>query len=270
MATLSAHDVVRAGTQRYGELGVSEAQVSAWLRTAGAVPASTAADGYFVCALLLGTPAALAAFERHVAPEIRAALKKMGTADANLDELLQVTRAKLLVAEGSTAPRLSQFNASGTLVSFCTTAAARLVLSRTRDEATRQGYEAKAGHAPTAPLSPERALSKEQQASRFEQSFVEALRTLSARDRALLRLNLVEGVPHEKLATLHGVSRVTVTRWLLEARARLAQATRAVLSGDASRSEAAESLLRSIESNFDVSMHRLLVDADDGKDHFPK
>lgn len=267
MAPASLEAIRQAGVSRYGELDVSAEQLEAWLTRAGRDLADgCAADAYLACGVLAGTGRALAAFERHVTPELRAALEKMGVTGAAVDELLQVTRTKLLVAGSGEPAGLSRFNATGSLVSFCTTAAARQALSRTRDEATRQSYEARSDGAPPTPLSPERALAKQQQAQRFESAFVAALRTLSAEDRALLRLNLVEGVPHEKLAAAQGVSRVTITRRLLEARARLAQATRTTLSDDASHSQAAESLLRSIESNFDVSMHRLLVEADDGKD----
>lgn len=256
--------VTEAGVRRYGELGITTEQLERWLKPRPDATDAAPADAYLACALLAGTPAAVAAFEREVAPALRAAIKKMDAPHDGLEDLLQAVRTKLLVGEGGQAPALAQFTGAGSLLAFCTTAAARLVLTKTRNEATRLAYEARSGGGSPAPLSPERAFSKEEQSAHFAEAFRASLRTLSARDRTLLRMNLVEGVPHEKLAALLGVNRVTVTRWLLEARAHLATATRQALAHDGSHSEAAESLLRSIESNFDVSMHRLLIEADDG------
>ena len=51
----------------------------------------------------------------------------------------------------------------------------------------------------------------------MEAAIRELVPQLSARDRAVLRLHVVEGVSIEKIAASYGVHRVTVARWVWNA-----------------------------------------------------
>ena len=45
--------------------------------------------------------------------------------------------------------------------------------------------------------------------------FRDALASLDDRQRDLLRLEILDGLPHQQIAELHGVHRTTVVRWMI-------------------------------------------------------
>ena len=92
----------------------------------------------------------------------------------------------------------------------------------------------------------------------FRQAFAQAVRTLEARERALLRLHFVEGDTLERLGLVYGVHRSTVTRWVAVARATALSRTRKALAEalEATPSEIT-SLLRAAGSGLDASISAL-------------
>ncbi|MEM6989585.1 MAG: sigma factor-like helix-turn-helix DNA-binding protein [Myxococcota bacterium] len=76
---------------------------------------------------------------------------------------------------------------------------------------------------------PETAYLREYYREPFEAAVREAFETLSERERALLRFQLVDGMPVMAIAAMLRVHRVSVSRWLSAARADLLQRTRALM-----------------------------------------
>src|SRR5262249_2947896 len=106
---------------------------------------------------------------------------------------------------------------------------------------------------------PELAQIKARYAGPFREAFSEALASLSARDRNVLRLVYADGVSVEEVGLIYGVHRVSVSRWLQQTRRELLEGTRARLR-ERLRLDEAElaSLTRLCLSQIDVSLDRLL------------
>jgi RNA polymerase sigma-70 factor (ECF subfamily) len=95
--------------------------------------------------------------------------------------------------------------------------------------------------------------------ARFKTQLEEALRdglsALSARDRALLRMALVEGMSVDAIGQAYGVSRSTASRWVVAAREALLTATRGrfCLAAKVTRDEF-DSIARALHDEVDVSI----------------
>ena len=110
------------------------------------------------------------------------------------------------------------------------------------------------------PFDPGLIIDREQARRAFRGAFEGAVQELSSRERALLRLHLLGQVTLEQLATMYGVHRATVVRWLASARERVRDATeRRLREALGVRPEELESLLRLAQSRLDVSVGRVLA-----------
>jgi RNA polymerase sigma-70 factor, ECF subfamily len=99
---------------------------------------------------------------------------------------------------------------------------------------------------------------KEQYRTAFAAAFADAARDLERRDRNLLRLHFLGGITLEQLASMYGVHRATVVRWLAGARKAVFDGTRKRMReklGDAELDE----VLAMIQSRLDVSVRQLLA-----------
>lgn len=192
---------------------------------------------------------ALRELDEALLPDVRATLLRRAGA-AQVDDVLQQTRVKLLLAE---RPALSQYRGRGPLQGFVRTVAVNLlanVLERTRPT---EGDEALATLPDTAEL--EAGVLRADQQQHFKEAFRAAVASLTPRQRALLRLSLVDGLTLDEIAPIHGMHRSSVARWLAEARERLAEQTRLELGSRLClEGEALESLLRSVQARFDLSL----------------
>lgn len=210
------------------------------------------------CALFHRQPDALACFERSVAPRVRAALKKLGADDASTEEHLQTARTRLLADDGGA--RLKHYRGVGSFEAFVVTTAVRSLTDAHRGP-QKKGDEEPLARLPAA-VDLERQLARTGQAHFFAAAFKEALDALSPRERALLKLNLVDGASIDALAPLYQVSRATVARWLASARQALQKGT---LDRLAQRTKLSSSdldgLMASLESGFDISLRRFVEEA---------
>ena len=86
-----------------------------------------------------------------------------------------------------------------------------------------------------------------------------SLESLTARERTLLKQQIVDGLTIDDLALLYRVHRATCARWLQSAREQLLSRTRrAFMSRARINSEECESIMRLVRSQLDVSLHRQL------------
>lgn len=101
----------------------------------------------------------------------------------------------------------------------------------------------------------EAGLLRADQQQHFRDAFREAVAQLTARQRALLRLSLLDALSIDEIAPLYAVNRSSIARWLAEAREALAQTTRAELKTRLKlEGEALEQLLRSVQNGFELSL----------------
>ena len=93
----------------------------------------------------------------------------------------------------------------------------------------------------------------------FRVAFERAVARLAPHERTLLRQVVIDRVAVEDIAALHGVHRVTASRWLQRIRRALLDATRAELAGQIDATpEELDSVWRLIDSNLEASVERVL------------
>jgi RNA polymerase sigma-70 factor (ECF subfamily) len=226
--------------------------------------AERAAEVYLACALAEGDPAAATAFEaRYVAP-LGTTLAKLRLSAAELAEVKQLVRAKLMVGS-----RLRTYAGRGRLEGLVQVTATREALSllrKTRREVPLVDDDL-AG--PVERWDHGAELLKERTREAFRTAFATAAASLEPRQRTLLRLHLVGGVGLEQLAGVYGVHRATIVRWLHAAREQVRERTMAELgAGLGVGADELESLTGFVRSRLDVSLERLLSahDAEDDAD----
>lgn len=93
----------------------------------------------------------------------------------------------------------------------------------------------------------------------FRRAFVDALQSLSPRERTVLRLNSLSDVSIDELGHMYHVHRATAARWVQRARDAIAERTReALVARLRLNKEELDELLRLLRSQLDVSIRRYL------------
>jgi len=106
---------------------------------------------------------------------------------------------------------------------------------------------------------PALALARRRYGADFQRALEHAISTIGSRERMLLRLHLVSGCSATKIARMFHVTQSTASRWLDQARERIADETRRLLHErlNLSASEI-QSLATLVKSDLDLSLPRLL------------
>ncbi len=215
-----------------------------------------AAELALVWACARGAGAAIARFERSYFGELRVGAARLRCTDDELDELTQDVRRALFAGE---PPRVLEMTARGDLRALLRLMALRSAISARR----------RAGRAPLvddADLelvddgdSPMALVAKDQHRAGFRTALAAALATLSPRDRTVLRMHALDGVPLAALATMHGVDRATISRWIAAARAVIYRETRRALAAQHGIAAADfDSFVDLIRSRFEISLRAAL------------
>jgi RNA polymerase sigma-70 factor (ECF subfamily) len=224
-----------------------------------------AADLYLACACGSGEPIAVVAFERTYLRTT--AIRMRGPLTGySIDDLLQTARELLLVGDGKRPPRITVYAGRGDLRMFV-----RAVISRIAIDAARSANRSTiaAGSDPLLAVpsgsDPETQYLKTHYQVEFKSAFERAARSLSHRQRNLLRHQVVFGLSIDQIAAIYHVHRSTVARWLEEARHALVARTREALLAKLEIDDAqVDSILQLIQSQIDVSLRRTLDPGTDG------
>lgn len=244
--------LIAAVAARWPELRVEPAELAIGLEARGlGAGAAVAIDVALACALAAGDRGALQVFERELVPDVRGALVRLDRSGDLVEEALQQLREKLLVASGT--PRIAEYRGRGSLAAWIQVIAIReaLMLRRRTRRDQPVGEEALLLAVESDPAL---ALTKRTYRTEFADAFRVALAALTTRDRTLLRMCFVDTVGTERLAALYQVHRVTMFRWLSEARAHLLDGIRAALierTGIAASE--VDSVIRAVASSLDIS-----------------
>ncbi len=232
----------------------------------GEAPPGTAIADLQVEDLLLayacakGDPAALHAFEAEIVASAPSFIRRLRLPAAALDEIQQTLRSKLLLrgADGS-PPRILGYSGRGKLASWARVAAVRagLDMRRGSGEGAAQDDDADL-------VSPATDLEVQHLRARFGHDFEQAIREAAAalepKQRALLRMQHVDGLNGEQIAAVYGVNRSTVSRWLAAAHDVLLAGVRRLLMTRRGLSPSEfESLARLVMSDLEVSARVLLA-----------
>lgn len=180
-------------------------------------------DLFLAWACLSQQREALAAFERFTRPLIALAIRR----DArDTDELIHQVQIKLLVAEGTRAPRLADYTGVGPLKAFVMVMAMRCLADARRSDERRREEHVGDGWLELASIAgsntgPETQVQWAELEPHAARAVNEAMAALSVRQRTILRLHYVEGISAEALGRMYSVHRATTTRWLVDARERV-------------------------------------------------
>lgn len=202
-----------------------------------------------------GEPDAVKRFDREVAGEIAAAVRKVDRDPAFVDEISQRVRVRLLVADGDTLPRIGAYRGAGPLRAWVAIAALRVALNARRD--TRAG-DVLADVVDREP-DPELRHLKTLYRAEYREAMTSAIAALGDRDRALLRLRFVSGLELAQIGKLYRVHESTASRWVAAAvEAVGAGARQRLVKNLAITAETADSVARLVASQLDLSIARLL------------
>lgn len=224
------------------------------------------ADLYLACACARGDRAAIETFERSFEREIAAALARLTYPGVSGDDLRQSMREKLFATTASpdgSSGKIAEYRGQGKLKNWVRVAVLRLRIdAERRQQAKREDFHDdpdRVNALPDMSHDPELASMKSRYRAAFREAFAVAATRLTPRQRNLLRQRLAEDLSTSQLATLYNVHRATMKRWLASARGVLLEETRRELATRVG-AEGAEldSVIRLIESNFDVTVGRLL------------
>jgi RNA polymerase sigma-70 factor, ECF subfamily len=109
--------------------------------------------------------------------------------------------------------------------------------------------------------NPELELIRRKHKQHFATAFVAAMATLSPRERTLLKLHVLDGLPLDQIGPLYKKDKSTISRWLAKAQQQLHDATRAQLVAALKLTpNELESVLRAAQSELSLSLSRLLQD----------
>jgi RNA polymerase sigma-70 factor, ECF subfamily len=227
---------------------------------AGALAAVEAADVYHCCACLHGDTAALETLERTHLATVPAFIAHLDHSGDFVQEVSQLVRHKLLVAEEGTAPKLAQYLGHGPLHSFVAVVAQRTALDLLRKQKRMPVLEDSAlERYLSSSADPAMTLVKARLRSQFEEALKAALGRLSLRERTALRLTLIAGLTLDKVAAMYNVNASTVSRWLTGAREQLLDDMKAFLKERRNLDPAElESIVRLVRSQVDVSLSGIL------------
>jgi RNA polymerase sigma-70 factor (ECF subfamily) len=213
------------------------------------------ADLYLACGCAAGDPRALAAFEESILPGAARALGRAGLTGADLEEVLQAVRVRLL-ADGDGGARIASYSGRVPLLPWARLTATRLAVNLRRRRKTH-GDPRPPGEleAFAAGQDPELGYLKTRYGADVSAAFQEALAALSSRERNVLRQHFLQGLNIQQIGVLHHAHRATVARWIGHARTVLLEETRRILRArlrlDTSELDSVMTLAR---SQMDVSL----------------
>jgi RNA polymerase sigma-70 factor (ECF subfamily) len=228
-------------------------------RTLEAVEAE---DLYLAFGCALGHAGALAALEQTHLPSVARAVKGLDVSGTLGEEVQQLLRERLLMGRPDGPPRIAGYAGQGPLKAWLKAAAIRHALNLKRPGQREEPVEAdRLAAMPLAAPNPELELIRRRHKEHFSEAFAAALATLDPRERTLLKLNTLDGLPLDQIAPLYKVDKSTISRWIAHAREQLQEETRAhLLRSLKLNSGELESVMRVAQSELSLSLSRLLED----------
>ncbi|HKE15403.1 MAG TPA: hypothetical protein VKB80_11080 [Kofleriaceae bacterium] len=229
----------------------------------GVSPSLEALDPAELClaaACARGDAAAIEQLRARYFETIAGSLHRMGLDQAQREDVWQTLCERLLVAADGAPARIVRYAGTGELSGLVRVAATRVALNWLEQEKRRRSDDDWLDVLPDARSDPELHLVKHQHRSELKEELEEALRALAARDRAILRLHLVERVGIDVIAGMYSVHRATAARWINSAKQDLAVRVRDRLVARWRVTDTSLPVLRSlIDSRLDLSLERLLA-----------
>lgn len=186
---------------------------------------------------------------------LEAGLARMGLDAARRDDVWQQLSVRLFVGD---APRIVAYAGRGQLHGLVKVAATRLALDLLEREQRQTSDDWLAG-TPATRSDPELHWLRAEQRAGIKEEVEQAIAALATRDRAVLRLSLVERVGIDAIARMYRMHRSTAARWIARVRDDLVAGVQARLG--ARWQVAPTELAFAVDSQLDLSLDRLLSPA---------
>lgn len=200
-----------------------------------------------------GDRAALAELERRLASDLAGALSRVGLTRAEIDEVGQIVRERLLVGREGRPPKILDYEGRGPLLGWLRAVVVRAGIDLRRQRRHEVDDEEPLLQATAATDDPAIETLRARYADAFRVAFVDAVRALPADERSALRMNVVDGLNIEQIGGVFGVHRATVARWIAHARETIAEETRRLLKERLGLQDGdVESLVRLCRSRIEV------------------
>jgi len=183
-----------------------------------------AADLYLCCACANCDPVALAKFESESERVVRGAIARVNREPEFIADTLQEFWQKFLVGPDA---RVRDYWGRGPLQAWLHLCAMRLAIDRQRARCAELERETDLGeHLIEQVFDAEAALTHAQFYLPFRYALQRAIAGMTPRDRALLRLHVIERCSIDQIGRAYNVHRATAARWLQRILAGLLQSVR--------------------------------------------
>lgn len=212
-------------------------------------------DLYVLCAYLQGHRAAQELFSTAYLPQVEGALRRIGAPQDALADLRQFALQQLLLEPAREGGQGGYAGRGSLLGWMCVSAVRRsrtLLLRAGRERPLGDGLETRLA---SSAADPELSYLRSLYGGELQAALTEALGSLSARERNLLRYHYVEGLSTEQVAALYQVHRTSAGRWIEKARQRVLRHTqRALLGRIRVRPSELQSIVRLVQSQIELSL----------------
>jgi RNA polymerase sigma-70 factor, ECF subfamily len=217
-------------------------------------------DLYLACACALGDRRALAELEQTYLRSLDGPLRAIGASPDMVEDVTQTLFGYLITPGAGGAPRIAEYSGHGALRSWLRLIAVRDAGHRIRRSRRDEPHGDDALlDALATDSDPELAHLKDRYAAELKAAFSEAMGALSARDRVLLRMQLLDHLTIDQIARLHGVHRVTAARWFAAIRQSLLTVIRQIMRERFGvETTDLHSILRLVRSRLQLSLARML------------
>jgi len=211
-------------------------------------------DLFLACACGSGNPAALHHLETKFLRRLPRVLSRINPCPSFADEVLQLLRLKLLVPDVGAEPRILDYNGRGSLSGWLRAGAVRTALNLRESGWREQELDSVIERDLIDSSNAEGAVIKGQLREHLKPALADALGSLNAEERNLLRLHILHALSIDRLAVMFQIHRSTVARRIQRLQGQLLDRVRTQLSDVGGLdSDEVDSALRLIRSGRDLS-----------------
>jgi RNA polymerase sigma-70 factor (ECF subfamily) len=255
----SAREAFGQGRARWPGVGLREEDFIRRMREAD-VPAASlddhGADLYLASACLAGDRSALRFFDREYLSKTGMFVGRLGGFSDFHEEVAQKLREKLLLGS---PPKLAAYVGAGPLVDWLRVAAVRTGINLARPERRRVSIVDEIERIIAPSETPELQALVSHHRKQLKRAIDAAFQRLDAAERTLLKMQYIDRLGIDQLATIHGTHRATIARRLVRLRERMMAEVTADLGTNQGWSPTTlHSLWRVCRSGLEVSVSRLL------------
>lgn len=215
-------------------------------------------DLYLACAVAHLDPSGIDEFDRSFGQNIDQCLARC---DLSGDEMRTRNEIfdSLFRSDGIRPGEIAQFRGCNPLISWLRATTTKMAVNKNGSK-TRMTHRADTESRGLLNEMSEPHVIKHRLKQQYHRAFGDAMRSLTPRDRNLLRKRIADGLSLEEIGKLYSVDRFTASRWLVELRDRLSQKTFDIMRQSSHKMpDMHRSIWKIIHSHLDFSISRYLT-----------